>query len=383
MVRRLTIGLRYKHQDAWLGGVHYVRNLVSAFGLLPRRIRPKLLIVGGDKAAVADLKAATGYADLDRISRNRLERRPSLWSSIFFHPPGESLDLILMGAPPGLEDRGVQWIPDLQEHRFPEFFPPEELEDRYARNARWLERHRHVMVSSRDVAADVRRYYPGAANRIHVVRFAAFTDLALKGADLAALRAPYDLPARYVHVANQFWRHKNHAVVLEALAELGPGGPAVVFTGREEDYRDPAYGPSVKALAAQLGVEDRVRFLGFLPRADQLAVMQGAFAVLQPSLCEGWSTVVEDAKALGRRVIASDIAVHREQLGAGADVFEPHDAPALAAILRRYRDADPPAPGGDYARARRRFAGDLWRMVLGVERDMRLSRIDRLVINRT
>ena len=69
---RLTIGLRYKHQDAWVGGVYYVRNLVSAFGLLPEDERPRLIIVGGDKAALEELRAATGYPLLERLSRARI-----------------------------------------------------------------------------------------------------------------------------------------------------------------------------------------------------------------------------------------------------------------------------------------------------------------------
>ena len=74
MRRRLTIGLRYKHQDAWVGGVYYVQNLVRAFGLLPAGAQPRLVIIGGDKAALDELRQATGYADLDRLSRTRIVR---------------------------------------------------------------------------------------------------------------------------------------------------------------------------------------------------------------------------------------------------------------------------------------------------------------------
>ena len=41
--------------------------------------------------------------------------------------------------------------------------------------------------------------------------------------------------------------------------------------------------------------------------------MENALAVIQPSLFEGWSTVVEDAKAMNQKMILSDIEVHREQ----------------------------------------------------------------------
>jgi glycosyltransferase involved in cell wall biosynthesis len=282
-----------------------------------------------------------------------------------------------MGAPPGLEERGVQWVPDFQEHRFPQFFDEAELASRHRRNAAWFAKHRHVMVSSEDVATDLRRFYPASGARVHVVRFASFLPSEVAHADVGALRSRYGLPERYFLCANQLWRHKNHAVILRALARSGREAAPVAFTGREHDHRDPDYGASLRELAAELGVADRVHFLGFLPRADQLGLLRGAIAVIQPSLCEGWSTVVEDAKALGRPVLASDLAVHREQLGDGAALFEPHDAEALAGLMS---GAAPPPLRLDYAAARRRFAEDLWRMITEVERDLRRRRVDRLVI---
>ena len=382
--RALTIGLRYTHKDAWTGGVYYVRNLIKAFGLLPETDRPRLIVVGGDRAALEELKAATGYPGLERLSRTRIEVAPAqrrFWP--FSKPdPREEIDLLLMGSPPGLEFRAVQWVPDFQEHRFPEHFPPEELSARLERNARWFAAHRHVMVSSEDVAADLGLHYAQHDNRVHVVRFASFPPAEGIASDLAALRARYGLPARYFLCANQFWRHKNHALVLRALAEAGPDVPPVVFTGLEQDYRDPDYGPSVRRLAGELGVEDRARFLGFIPRPDQLGLMAGAVAVIQPSLCEGWSTTVEDAKSLGRQVLASDIAVHREQLERNADFFAGEDAAALAVLLRRYAGVDPEVSPVDYDQARRRFGQDLLRMCRAVVTDLRRRRADRLVISR-
>jgi glycosyltransferase involved in cell wall biosynthesis len=48
-------------------------------------------------------------------------------------------------------------------------------------------------------------------------------------------------------------------------------------------------------------------------RADQIEIFRKAAAVVQPSRFEGWSTVVEDAKAVGRPMLLSDIPVHLEQ----------------------------------------------------------------------
>jgi hypothetical protein len=55
---------------------------------------------------------------------------------------------------------------------------------------------------------------------------------------------------------------------------------------------------------------------------------------VNPSRFEGWSTTVEEAKSLGKRVLVSDIAVHREQAPARASYFGVDDAGVLAAQLR-------------------------------------------------
>jgi glycosyltransferase involved in cell wall biosynthesis len=379
MARRLTIGLRYKHQEAWTGGVYYVLNLVCALGLLPPEERPRLVIVGAGAQALEELRTATGYPDLRRLSRTRLERAPAL--GLFQRPgAGEEMALILMGSPPGLEDRGVQWVPDFQEDRLPELFDPAERATRQRHNAERFASHAHVMVSSEDVANDLRRFYPRSRAAVHVIRFASFLPPEAETVDVAELRARYGLPERYFLCANQLWKHKNHAVILHALAGAPDDLPPIAFTGREEDYRDPDYAPSLKALAEKLKLGDRVRFLGFLPRLDQLGLMRGAVAVVQPSLCEGWSTVIEDAKALGRPVIASDLAVHREQLGEGAELFDPCDPAALARLLALRAHADSPPSMPDYHAARRRFSGQLMGMITEVERDFRRRRVDRLLI---
>ena len=58
-------------------------------------------------------------------------------------------------------------------------------------------------------------------------------------------------------------------------------------------------------------------------RAEQLLLMKYAQAVIQPSLFEGWSTVIEDAISLQVPVIASNLPVNIEQLGDRGVYFDP------------------------------------------------------------
>jgi glycosyltransferase involved in cell wall biosynthesis len=364
--RRLTVALPFKYQETWVGGLYYVRNVVSALALLPADARPTLLVVDADGRGLDYLREETGYADL-----RRAELPPRGFGALLdaFSWPAASkfptIDVVLMGSLPGLEHRAVQWIPDFQEERFPAFFRAGEIHARRKIYSKMLAKHRHVMVSSADVKSDLELYYGKMQNRVHVVRFASFADNECAKATPSDLRSRFGLPPRFFICTNQIWRHKNHGVVLRAMAECASAGeaPTIVFTGREHDYRHREYAPSIKALARELGVGEQARFLGFLPRPDQLGLMAAAIAVVQPSLCEGWSHSVEDAKALGKHVLASDIAVHREQLDRNADFFAPEHAHALSGLLRRYADSDPWVRPLAYERNRQDFANSLLRML--------------------
>ena len=63
--------------------------------------------------------------------------------------------------------------------------------------------------------------------------------------------------------------------------------------------------------------------------------MKNAKFVIQPSLFEGWGTVVEDAKVLDKTILLSDIPVHQEQKNEKCILFDPHDPVALANLIQQ------------------------------------------------
>ena len=67
-----------------------------------------------------------------------------------------------------------------------------------------------------------------------------------------------------------------------------------------------------------------------VPREDLYQLIRQSLAVLQPSLFEGWSTTVEEAKSIGKQIILSDLPVHREQVESGARFFDANDPNSLA-----------------------------------------------------
>jgi glycosyltransferase involved in cell wall biosynthesis len=124
-------------------------------------------------------------------------------------------------------------------------------------------------------------------------------------------------------VSNQFWKHKDHALVVEALSHLKEEGISVpvVFTGALRDYRGSDHVDHFLQSIQRKGIHDFVHLLGFLEREERLHLMRSAFAMIQLSRFEGLSTVVYDCKAIGQRLILSDLAVHWEQKPSHSDFF--------------------------------------------------------------
>ena len=100
------------------------------------------------------------------------------------------------------------------------------------------------------------------------------------------------------------------------------------------DNRNPGYTEKLKAYVTENDLEDVVRFLGFLDRREQLKLMKHSVAVIQPSLFEGWSTVIEDAMAMNQRIITSDLEVNIEQLGEKGMYFERYNFCELAQKIK-------------------------------------------------
>jgi glycosyltransferase involved in cell wall biosynthesis len=198
-------------------------------------------------------------------------------------------------------------------------------------------------------------------------------------ADACLVQRNYNLPDRFFLVANQFWTHKNHLLVLQALKQLSKCGlrPTVVFTGNLHDYRAPGHMDKILQEIHQLAIHSQVILLGVVPRGHYLQLMRRCLAVIQPSLFEGWSTIVEDARALGKPLLLSDLDVHLEQNPPDAEYFARHSVENLAALMKQKWQHLAPGPDLEAEdAARRQNAKDLRRVgeqFLTIARDDCLS----------
>jgi glycosyltransferase involved in cell wall biosynthesis len=308
----------------WLGGSLYVDSLLAALSELPSGACPPVRIRWlsspatplarrlAAHAVVAGQRTESAAAIACRRVRRGIARRARVLGPLL-DPGGRDLHFPVFDTREPWR-RNLFWIPDFQPHHLPDLFSDEERAARLDSFAAIARTRGVLLLSSQAALADFRRFYPDALATARVWSFCSGIDPAA-AADVDVGRV-YGLPPKFLYVANQFWKHKDHATLFEALRLLRLRGVEVplVCTGLQQDRRDPAHFPALVEALERDGLRSQVHLLGMVPREHQVQLFRLAAAVVQPSRFEGWSTVIEDAKALGRPVIASDLPVHREQL---------------------------------------------------------------------
>ncbi|MDQ3001283.1 MAG: glycosyltransferase family 4 protein [Fibrobacterota bacterium] len=343
----IRVGFAFFFTDqSWLGGINYFRNLLQAVHDLPEgRIQPVILTgFNTDPGLMRDfppirilktrmldhkhpmnllrkaIKAATGFDLLLEI----LCRRHGI--NVLSHSKF---------LRPGSKVKTLAWIFDFQHKHFPEWFDAREIKRRDSEFARACRHSDRVIVSSRTAQADLAAFHRDYTGKSRVLNFVAGIPKIDNALDSGKLGEEYRLPGKYFHVPNQFWIHKNHRVLVEALAVLRKDGRAVhlVATGHTHDNRHPRHFEELIGFAKQAGVEKEFQVLGIVPYGIMRTIMENSVAVLNPSLFEGWSTTVEEAKSLGKHTILSAIPVHLEQAPERGDFFDPGDPAALAETM--------------------------------------------------
>jgi glycosyltransferase involved in cell wall biosynthesis len=195
------------------------------------------------------------------------------------------------------------------------------------------------MLMSNAVLADFQRFIPEFAHKGRVFHFPSLYAYDSVPALDASVPSAYGLPEKFVLVANQYWSHKNHAVIFQAIEHLRRRGITipVVLTGLPADYRDPQNTPTSLLLQgiAQHHLNGIVVPLGLVPRPDLVNLIRCATLILQPSLFEGWGLSVQEAVAFGRPVVCSDIPALRENAPNALGFFDPRNPEALASLLEQ------------------------------------------------
>ena len=341
MNKRKKVLFDLKVDDSkWIGGIYYLRNIIFQMTVNDNIRESYMPVVLCSERYKYLFERFTDnieiYTYKDKLERLILSLKNTIGCKYIYNYSGYRFDPMNR-----LRSKAVFWIPDFQHKYFPEYFTQDDIARREYNCSQISDSDRPLVLSSKSCMDDFNLFSYKKRNKTYVIPFISCIDVDVRhlSVDLENSileRAGLD-NTKYAVIMNQFWQHKNHIVVFKAIKKLFFSYPDCelyfVFTGKMEDYRNPNYIDQLIEIANDPLVAPHIKMLGFIDRTEQIAIMKNAAFVIQPSLFEGWGTVVEDAKVLDKTILLSDIPVHREQMNEKCIFFDPHDSAALAELI--------------------------------------------------
>jgi glycosyltransferase involved in cell wall biosynthesis len=158
----------------------------------------------------------------------------------------------------------------------------------------------------------------------------------LDGPESRAVLGRYDIDA-----SRPFWLyvgglspHKNLPRLIEAFAGSGAKEHVLVLVGDTGDVFH-THVPELKELIGRLGLDGRVRLTGFVPDEELAYLYSRAYALVHPSLMEGFGLPPVEAMACGLPVVCSRAGSLPEVVGDVGLFFEPTDVGSMIEALDR------------------------------------------------
>jgi glycosyltransferase involved in cell wall biosynthesis len=177
-----------------------------------------------------------------------------------------------------------------------------------------------------------------APERVAVLPFLPATPTTVADEDRERVRREYRLPERFLFYPAQLWPHKNHRRLVEALALAesvhGIEADLVLVGSTSGEIREQTFAELTRRIA-DLQLESRVHYLGYVPQADMAALFAEAVALVMPTFFGPTNIPILEAWGLDCPVVTSDLRGLREQAGDAAVLADPRSVEAIADAIQR------------------------------------------------
>ena len=335
----------------WLGGINVISNLINSILSFPKfSSKIKILIFTDSKLKLNKLKL---NKNVEIIESSELFKINLLCKII------DRISIILLSKTIYLEKilkkynvdflthttivtgknsvaKSIVWIPDFQYLYFPEFFS---FKYKLLRKINTYIYNKHafkILLSSKSALRDIKKIYKTKNNKLIVSKFAFNVPKPKNIKKFSYLKKKYSIKKNFFYLPNQYWVHKNHKAVIEAvnIIKKKTNKDIIVYSsGSKNDYRVKHNFQNLFNLIKKYKLNKNYVYLGLIPYLDVMSLIYYSLAVINPSLFEGWSSTVEQAKAYDKKIILSDISVHREQKPKYSYFFHPRNFLSLSKIL--------------------------------------------------
>ena len=336
--KKIKICFVYPDGDGWTGEVNYLNSLITSLKLIKSRNlgfsifcsekRKKLLIsnINSKNLISSDF---FGNLTLKSFLRKLIKKIFNEDLVLNYFIKKYKIDIISHHEPLKIIP-SLCWIPDFQHIYYKKFFSKKEYDRREKLFHNYINNSKSIIVSSKDSYSTLIKKYKKKTN-IYVLNFVPFVEFN-KIKKFNYIKHKYKINSHYIYVPNQFWKHKNHLILIEAAKILRKKNFKFKFvisgSSSNEETKKNYNIFSSKIEESNLG--NFFINLGFIPYRDVINLIFHCDILINPSLFEGWSTTVEEAKLFDKKMILSDIKVHNDQAVKNTLFFNPFKPKELA-----------------------------------------------------
>ena len=348
----IKVGFIGSVSKEWMGGLNYFKNLLFAINSIEEK-ELEVFVFVGKKIDIKTKRMFQEYATV--IEDSIFDRKSIKWflgkieqkifkTNILLENilKKHSIQILSHAAITNLKTiKTINWIPDFQHIHLPQMFSEKEIQNRNNNFLKLIRDSDLIVLSSFDALKDMKKFAPNYEYKARVLQFVSQPNsryFELDEHDKSLLLQKYEIKDDFFYIPNQFWKHKNHMMIFEAINELKKDGVEIniVCTGYLGDYRNKTYIDDIRKVVKLNNLEDNIKLLGLVDYEDVFALIKFSKAVINPSLFEGWSSTVEECKSVGKNMILSDLDVHKEQYP-NAVFFKRDSIESLKEVLKFYK----------------------------------------------
>lgn len=348
----IKVGFIGSVSKEWIGGLNYFKNLLFAINSIEEK-ELEVFVFVGKKIDIKTKRMFQEYATV--IEDSMFDRKSIKWflskieqkifkTNILLENilKKHSIQILSHAAITNLKTiKTINWIPDFQHIHLPQMFSEKEIQNRNNNFLKLIRDSDLIVFSSFDALKDMKKFAPNYEDKARVLQFVSQPNsryFELDEHDKSLLLQKYEIKDDFFYIPNQFWKHKNHMMIFEAINELKKDGVEIniVCTGYLGDYRNKTYIDDIRRIVKLNNLEDNIKLLGLVDYEDVFALIKFSKAVINPSLFEGWSSTVEECKSVGKNMILSDLDVHKEQYP-NAVFFKRDSIKSLKEVLKSYK----------------------------------------------
>ena len=339
----------------WNGGFNVINNLIKNIDKNYKIYRPVVIVKKNLSKKEKKILKGLNIIHTNLFNKNNLSYFYNLLQ-IFIFGKSYSFEKFFqlknikvishtMFAGKNSKVKSIFWMPDFQHLDLKNNFSilniiKRELNFRFA-----IKNSSAILLSSSSMLRSFKKYYDFKNINYFINRFCFLSNNRINLKKINFIKKKYNIRNAYFYLSNQYCVHKNFEIIVSVLKYLKSINKNLLFvsSGSNIGNNNSGYFELIRKLIITNNLENNFKYIGVINKDEVEILIAGSIALVNPSTYEGWNTAVEQAKALNKRTVLSNISVHREQKNHYSYLFNTSNYLSLSKILiklskTKYRD---------------------------------------------